>query len=54
MEVQPRKIHCFISVSLFLGEKKKKNLLFAIKIQLLCDSFDVEYKMVKSEYTAEG
>lgn len=47
----PRKSHCFIFASLFLI--KKKGLLFAIKIQLLCDSFDVEYKMVKSKYTAE-
>lgn len=50
----PRKNHCFIFASVFLKKKEKRSVIFAIKMQLLCDSFDVDYKMVKSKYTAEG
>lgn len=54
MEVQPQKKLLFYLCQSISWKKKTKNFLFAIKVQLLCDSFDVEYKMVKSKYTAKG
>lgn len=46
-----------LSLSVFFLKKKKKELALCNQNTTavwLCDSFDVEYKMVKSEYTAEG
>lgn len=50
----PEKVTVLSLSVCFLRKGKKKSLLFAIKIKLLCVSFDVEYKMVKSKYTVEG